>query len=65
LGKKNPYISLAAFDTTDRKTVLAYVAMLPYARFKTPRGSIFIKKFQECLRAKEKQLQGRRETATS
>ncbi|MBV9688081.1 MAG: hypothetical protein JO202_00050 [Ktedonobacteraceae bacterium] len=27
--RKNPYISLAAFDTTDRRTALAYVAMLP------------------------------------
>jgi hypothetical protein len=27
--KKNPYISLAAFDVNDRKTALAYVAMLP------------------------------------
>jgi len=27
--KKNPHISLAAFDANDRKTVLAYVALLP------------------------------------
>jgi len=27
--KKNPFISLAAFDVNDRKTALAYVALLP------------------------------------
>lgn len=27
--KKNPYLSLAAFDANDRKTTLAYIAMLP------------------------------------
>jgi hypothetical protein len=27
--KKNPYIALAAFDAKDRKTVFAYVAMIP------------------------------------
>ncbi|HYU74165.1 MAG TPA: hypothetical protein VEL31_15950 [Ktedonobacteraceae bacterium] len=27
--RKNPHISLAAFDANDRKTVLAYVALLP------------------------------------